>query len=246
MNQTKINTPSGDTYVIREQTGADDDLLSRLDVDEATTINRYIAAIIESGPKGKRLTLEDVEKLLLRDKYVILFKSRIFSLSEKLIFSYNWTPDDEPLEYITDLQEYVWDYSNPVPELGEEGYSRHRITPYGVNDRVVNFDLTSGKSVSFEFLDGVGEKYLLSIKPMERSINKQLIARGFKYNDGKKMVGVKNFQVFTSRDMMEIRNKVDEFDPALEGTTNIVNPNTGENLDLPIIAIKDFYYPVKI
>jgi len=246
MNQQKINTPSGETYVIREQTGADDDLLSRLDVDEATTLNRYIAAIVEAAPNGKRLTLADVEKLLLRDKYAILFKSRIFSLSENLIFGYTWDPEEEPIEYVVDLNDYIWDYSKPLPVLGDEDYSRHRILPYAIADRVVTFDLSSGKTVSFEYLDGIGEKYLLAVKPTERSINKQLIARAFKYNDGSKMVIVKNFQAFSSRDMMEIRNKVDQLDPALTGTTSIENPNTGEKIDLPIIAIKDFYYPVKI
>jgi len=55
MNQQKINVPTGDEYIIREQTGADDDLLSKLDVDEATVLNRYIAAIIISGPKRKEI-----------------------------------------------------------------------------------------------------------------------------------------------------------------------------------------------
>jgi len=98
------------------------------------------------------------------------------------------------------------------------------IPPYDNKEKEVTFTLTSGKVVSFGLLDGVGEKYLLGVKPMERSINKQLVARAFKVDDGSKMVTVKNFQVFSSRDMMEIRNKVDIVDPPVEGNTTIVNP----------------------
>jgi len=243
MNQQKINVPTGDEYIIREQTGADDDLLSKLDVDEATVLNRYIAAIIISGPNEKRLTLKDVEELLLRDKYIILFKSRIFSLSDKLIFSYNWPEQDEPIEYEVDLKDYVWDYSKPFPKLGDEDYCSDMIPPYDNKEKEVTFTLTSGKVVSFGLLDGVGEKYLLGVKPMERSINKQLVARAFKVDDGSKMVTVKNFQVFSSRDMMEIRNKVDIVDPPVEGNTTIVNPADGASADLPIIGIKDFTIP---
>jgi hypothetical protein len=246
MKQIDINVPSGDTFSIREQNGNDDDLLSRPDVDEATTINRYIAAIVQAGPEGKRLTLADVEKLLLRDKYTILFKSRIFSLSENLIFGYKWDPEAESIEYMVDLKEYVWDYKTPLPGLLDEKYSIRRIVPYPVDGREVKFSLTSGQEVSFEFLDGVGEKYLLGIKQTDRSINKQLVARAFKVNDGTKMVTVKNFQTFSSKDMMEIRNKMEEVDPPMEGTTSITNPDTQESIELPIIAIKDFYYPVKI
>ncbi len=246
MKECVINVPSGTEFVIREQTGADDDLLSKLDTDEATVLNRYLASIIQKGPDGNRLTLKDVEGLLLRDKYTILFKSRIFSLSNELIFGYNWDPQEEPVEYTQDLNDYIWDYSKPLPELGDADYRVERILPYKSTDKVILFTLSSGVEVSFELCDGVGEKYLLGIKPQERSINKQLIARNFKYNDGNKMVNVKNFQLFSSKDMMEIRNKVDEYDPVVEGNTTITNPTSGETIDLPIIGIKDFYFPAKI
>lgn len=247
MRQQTINVPSGDEYIIREQTGADDDTLSKMTLDEADTINTHLANIIVKGPKGKRLTLADVEKLPLRDKYMILLKSRIFSLSNLLIFNYKWdqTANGNGQEYSVDLNDYVWDYSKPLPVPGDEDYNEDRILPCPT-EKGEKYTLASGKVVSFDPLDGEGEKYLLKLKDSERTINKQLIARGFKVFDDVKFVTVKNFQLFSAKDMMEIRNLLKEKDPLVLADTVIVDPDSGQSLKLAVITIRDFYYPEKI
>ncbi len=240
MKQIEINDTQGRVYLIREQTGADDDVLSQVSNDEATTINTHIANVIQKGPDGKRLTLQDVEALPLRDKYVILFKSRIFSLSEQLIFGYNWPDMEVPVEYQVNLLDYVADYSDKATVFGPD-----TIRPYptiGTMEKT----LTTDVKVSFDPMDGVGEIYLLKLKPSERTINKQLVARGFKVWDGAKWVTVKNFVTFSSKEMMEIRNWVDELDPPVEGNADLTHPETGEVIKMPVIGVKDFFYPEKI
>jgi len=245
MKQKEINDTQGRVYVIREQTGQDDDILSNISSDEATSLNTYLAGIIQKGPDGNRLTLADVEKLRLRDKYVILFKSRIFSLSENLIFSYAWPGNSESTEYSVDLRDYVWDYTKPLPEKGEPGYSEDRIKPYEFTG-VIEKELSSETKVAFDILDGIGEIFLLKLKENERTINKQLVARALRVWDTNKWITVKNFGVFSSKDMMEIRNWVDEIDPPVDGNTDLQNPSTGEVIRMPVIGVKDFYYPAKI
>jgi len=241
MKQLEVNDPSGAKYIIREQNGRDEDNLSRIDSDEATTINRHLATIIESGPSGRRMTLEDVEKLPLRHKYALLIKSRIFSLGSDLIFDYVWEDDDEPIEYSVDLSEYVMDYST----IPTEEVSPLTILPYSVTSPIT-LTLLSGAQVQFELLDGVGEKMLLGLKPNERTINKNLTARFLKIYDGSKWVLVKNFMSFSAKDMVEIRRAVEEVDPPVTGNTTLVNPRTGESRVIPILGIRDFFYPVKI
>jgi len=244
MRTTSITVPSGDVYIIREQTGADDDIVSNMSNGEADAINLFIAGIISAGPDGKRLTKGDVEDMLLRDKYSILIHSRIFSLSDSLSFDYDWG-DGDIHSYTEDIARFVWDYSKPAPEKGDANYSPVRFKKYPNNVKDFVLTLKSGKEIRFKFLDGKGELYLLKLKENERTINKQLIARGFSVKKDDKFVVVKNFSFFNAREMAEIRGYMDEQDAPPVADVVIENPFNGESINLPLIALKDFFFPVK-
>ncbi|MFR4338542.1 MAG: hypothetical protein ACLT33_11415 [Lachnospira pectinoschiza] len=75
--------PSGYFYEIREQNGADEDILSN-PVDARTLMNltKFISAIVvktDFTAKGK-LSIEDALALPVNDRYAIIIQSRIFSL----------------------------------------------------------------------------------------------------------------------------------------------------------------------
>lgn len=253
----KLLLPSGNMVVIREQNGNDDDVLSSFGASDLDTaaINRFIAGIIlentfSFSKSKKRVSETEVLNMLLNDKYFILMVSRIFSLGEELEFAWDWKGDTGKIEYSESLLPYVWDYKNPFPEEADEDYFRLRIPPYyGLSeDNLVYVTLASGKKVSYSCLDGNGENYLLKRKPEERTANAPLKARRLSlWNpEDEKYLEVPNFSAFSPKDLSEIRKSVKENDPQFEGTTEIINPSTGETLSVPLVGITDFFYPREI
>jgi hypothetical protein len=77
--------------------------------------------------------------------------------------------------------------------------------------------------------------------------NTELRARGIelKTADGN-WVKIENFNMFTKKEMIEIKKAVHEVDPPYSFTTQIENPKTGQILNYPIMAGQDFFYPVEI
>jgi len=244
MKQKELTSPSGSRFVIRERTGADDDKISRANVDDVKLVNTYVSDVIVEGPGGKRMSPEDIKQLRLRDKYFLVIASRIHSLGPILYFSYNWGANMPDQEYEVDLTTFVWDYSKEFPELGHSEYSEDRFRPY--NEDVLEFELSTGQKVAFEYMTGVGESYLIKLPPSSQTANKELIARKIKVHDGTNWKEVMNFGVFSAREMVEIRAKVESLDPQDQGMITIQSPMDGSTQEVPLLGIKDFFYPVKI
>jgi len=249
----ELVTPSGFKVIIREQTGEDDDILSRAgDTSDGTSANKFIQAIVvDSGINDKgRLSLDEVRDLKLCDKYFIMIASRIFSISQILKFSYTWGEGLEPVEYEEDLGQYIWDYGNeekPFPKLSDPEYFKYRIEPHPAGkESIREFTTKSGKKIRYNFMNGHGESYLMKIPMDKQSVNQELLSRDIHLWMGDKWVKVYNFKPFSSIDMMEIRMDVDKNDPLLEFSTDLTNPATGEKISYPLLASNDFFYPREI
>jgi hypothetical protein len=234
MKTLVLNTPDGKQYTIREQNGEDDDIVSNMSQGEAEAINRFVQSIIVKGPNGA-VSLEDVESMPLRTKYYILIKSRIFSLGDRLYFKYKWA-DDTEVEYEELLEEHVGGENTP-PSPSFEPYQNYTKDYIEVAIEDSKF--------RFKFLDGKGEKYLLELKPDERVINKTAIARGLQFKGDNGWVTVNNFKMFSSRILNKLRTKIEEIDPPVTADAEIQHPQTLEVLSIPLIAVKDFFFPVK-
>jgi len=63
--------------------------------------------------------------------------------------------------------------------------------------------------------------------------------------DGKPYL-VKNFSIFSSRDMAEIRTHVQHHDPDFDFVTILENPKTGQTVAAGILDQPDFFYPQAI
>ena len=243
MEKQKYLTPSGLTFVLREQTGADDDVINGA-MDEATMVNTYLANVIEEGPDGKRMDAEGVKKLRLGDKYFLVLASRILSLGPTLWFKYTWREDQPPVEYQEDLNRYIWDYTKPFPKFGDPDYFDQRIPPYPEGD-FISVEI-GGHKLRMDYVDGYGEAYMLGLPANKRTVNQELIARNFRiFKDGE-WKRVVNFGSFSAKAMVQIRNLVHDFDPPNEGLMTLTNPETLEIIKVPILGVKDFFFPVKI
>lgn len=247
--QTKtFKLPSGYEVTIREQNGEDDDILSNQDkANDLRNISAFISSIVVDTDftPNRLLSESDAHKLPALDRYAILFNSRIFSLSDILEFEYNWGTKEKPLEYAyeVDLKDFIFDYGvKPTEEILSSKPDAIPYYPNGKKIKNIEINTTSGKELTFDILTGEGESYMLNLPLGERTKNKELIARNLKLKVGENYESVKNFRMFSVKDMVEIRSMVKGLDPAFTGTTQIKNPNTGEELDIPVMAVSSFFY----
>jgi hypothetical protein len=239
-----VTLPSGIPWTFRETSGADDDLLSNLSLDTNVLISAYLASISVSEIGKPPITSSDIDKLKLRDKYALLIFSRMFSLGETLIFTYQF--DTGKQEYEVDLNRYIWDYTNPdFPTELHPDYFDQRIPPYDPEE-VMEKQINPELRVKLDFLDGVGEGYLLKLPAPKRTINQQLLARNFRVlKDGEWRVQ-KVFSEYTSRDMAQIRALYEEYDPNILGLIDLMDPDTGQQVRVSLLEVRDFFFPTKI
>ena len=107
----EFTAPSGFKYSIREQNGADEDILSNpMDSKNLMNLTKFIQAIVVDTDftPNRRLTVEDADRIPLNDRYHIIFMSRIFSLGEEVEFEYNWGQNGGSVTYGQSLREMVF------------------------------------------------------------------------------------------------------------------------------------------
>jgi len=243
-------TPSGHRVKIREQNGADDDILSN--PAEATTLknlSRFIAGIIMDSDytNSGKLTVDEVHNLPSLDRYAILIHSRIFSLGPTMEFKYNWGENGGEVEYEQDLNELIFDYSQ-TPTMEELEAKPNAVPFYPEPEKIkdIEFTLTSGKQLKFDLMTANGESYVANLPLDKQTKNQIYVARNLCYMVNEKWDKVSNFALFSVKDMIEIRNHIHSLDPIFNGTTIIENPVTHEKLEVPIVGMKDFFYPGEI
>lgn len=243
--------PSGFTYEIREQNGADEDILSNLsDMKTLMNLTKFIASIVvrtNATPHG-RLTVDDALDLPVNDRYCIIFNSRIFSLGEEVEFEYDWGKDKGgKVNYGQDLHEYLFDDYGTQPDEDTLNSKPDAIPYYplvkgGLKLKGYQFTLASGKEIQFDCMDGRGEQMLATMPIEKQTRNTPLLCRNLRLEVDGKWEKVENFQVFSAKDMAEIRRLVASIDPLFKGESHITNPITGEETSYPIMFAPSFFY----
>jgi hypothetical protein len=244
MKPSTFTGPSGKIFELREQNGEDDDLLSKMGLNngkEIIIINQFLAGVILSIDGAKPVTPEMVKHLLLRDKYAAFIHSRIFSLGDKLRFEYSFDSTKPPAEYEEDLTQYIWDYSKEFPANDSELYNPQRIRPYNNQEGLIEV-ITDHNTYRLDYIDGNGEDYLFKLEV--HVINAELTARNLKVKTQEdKFELVKNYKEISSRELAYIRKAVKELDPVPQVNISIEHPTTGEAIEMPLLAIRDFSFP---
>lgn len=247
-----LTLPSGFSVTIREQNGNDDDILSNADTaKDLTNIHIFLSSLILETDlpyaKNGKLSANDIKKMLLRDKYFIMFASRIHSMGPEVRFKFNWGKDNGgEIEYTDNLENFVWDYTKELPEEGTEDYYEHRIMPYpeDAHDKI-ELTLGSGKEIRFQFLNGFGEQ--LMMKTLTPTKNTKLKARMLEQKIEGEWQKVENFMYFSKRDMIELNKIITEIDAEFTGITEIVHPQDSTNIiNYPIMQAHSFFYPEEI
>ena len=250
----ELFTPSGFKVIIREQNGEDDGTLSNVSLTkDAASINTFIQSVVVYSEVGDRpdntYSEQGILDMRLGDKYFILLSSRIFSLGPIVKFEYSWGTEVPEVAYEEDLSKFIVDYTKAFPKPGEENYYKDRIIPYPtpVSTSEVSRTLTTGKKISFRYMDGTGEKYLMKLPEFQLTVNSRLVARGFKLEVDGNFVEVETFKVFTSKEMAEIRDLVETLDPQFDGVVEIENPyERNQSIKLQLLSLNSFFFPREI
>lgn len=264
LRKMAFTLPSGYSCEIREQNGEDEEVLSNpANIKNFMNINEFIAGIVihtDFTASGK-LLVQDVMKLPLLDRAVILINSRIFSLGEELEFNYKWprregSKDQAEFTYTQNLKDYVFeDYG--VKPTEEELKAKPDAVPYYPleedNDNPGKikltdhkFTLSSGKEIMWDVATVESEQYLMKLGLDNISRNKDLIARNLRLNVDGNWEKVQNFKLFSVKDMAEMRREILASDPSFTGNTEIEDPITHEKVQVSVLAVPTFFYLTEV
>lgn len=245
--------PSGYEYTIREQNGADDDILSNpSEAAQLKNIARFVAGIVvktDFTKSGKLTTDEAYTQVPLLDIYCILFKSRIHSLGKEIDFEYDWGKQaGGKIGYTQDLTEFLHDYSPDLSAEEMEEALREKpdaipFYPNGAYVKDIEVQTSTGKTLIFDINTLKTEAYKLNLPVEKRTKNQELIARKLRLRTETSDDVVKDFRSFTPKEMQEIRSKLNLLDPVFDGEMKIQNPNDPSlEVTVNVMALKDFFY----
>ena len=247
----ELLSPSGRLFTIREQNGDDDDLLSNGVLQkDLSNQNRFIQSIvIKADTPSGLLTNADMDNMLLKDKYFLMFASRIHSMGPIVDFTYDWKTDGGLMEYDDDISKYIWDYSKEFPTKGSEDYFEYRMEPYTADANSIHeITLDSGKKLTFECLKVKDEKLMLKLDKNQLTINREILQRNLKLKmPNGEFTKVQNFRFFSKKDMMQIHKAMNQIDSPFAPLTKIESPKEGVYpVYFPIITSPHFFFPEEI
>jgi hypothetical protein len=246
--------PSGYKVRIREQNGADDDIISNpITSQDLSNFRILISSLVLwtdlPFAVNNKISQESVKKMLSRDKWFIVFMSRINSMGSTVKFQYDWNQDGkEVFDFEDDLYDYVWDYSKPMPQEGDPEYRPYRFEPYDHDKAYKDIDITlsTGKALRWRYSDGESELIQMKAPAEQRTRNLGFKSRNLQQFMDNKWVKVENFQYFTKREIAELDKLISEQDMEFRGLTELEHPINKEKVLFPIISTHDFFYPREI
>jgi len=256
-----VTLPSGLVVSIRETNGEDDEILSNYArLTDGSAGNEYTARIIHSGPNGKKMTIEEVESLKIRDRQFIMFVSRIISLGEIFEFRLECPSPKctklreqgltKDIPWEEDLIKYFVDMGNKDNPVNKLAKSSSVITPYiNGNTKLVEISLDEHK---FRFKAYTGKSEVResqedqSTYENKLNLNTILYMREMEYLKDGNWVTPSTFQAFPSRIMARLRNEVLKLDDLWKPITTVKCPTCGTVHQQVLLQIKDFLFPEEI
>lgn len=258
----EIVLPSGAIAVIREHSAADDDILTTSSKGKTDgenylhNLNRYVASILQNKPyepsSSAKPTVKDVELLRLKDKHYIIFSSRMFSIGETLDVNHKCGNEEckQSDEYEVDLKQYDRDLTLTYEELEAIlDDDKLAIMPYREDYTHLFFEVVtpSGLKVKLEYLNGLGENFMLAHSRRNTSVaSTSIIARRPQVEVNGEWREIKNINVFSKKDIISINKAIDTHDKQFPMSALIECAGCGNQTYLPLIAVKDFFFPGEI
>ncbi len=243
---SKFITPSKFEVTIREQTGDDDEIISRIkNASDGSSVNKFASSIIlETSLDIKKPTPNDILKWKNKDKYYVLFKSRLLSLGTTITYKHTCSNSDckKDNDFEEDLLQYDRDFSKD-DTTSANGF-KYQVTPYPNGAELQHeFAISSGKKFRYTYLNGLSEKELLGMNKDNISKNTELTVRKLEWFDQDKWITLSSFKSFSSKEMVEIRESIKKNDEPFDAITEAECPycKTVDRISLMVQA--DFFFP---
>jgi len=244
--QLTFDLPSGNKITIREQNGADEEILSMENPNKKGPDNlvRYLANVTERDERlGRKPLSDDIMLWPLKDKLYAIYRARILNFGDKVKFTHV-CDKNHSTNFTEDLTEYDGDFLNPkyTPK------SQWSITPYKnyPENGIVKFTLSSGKEVKYNILNSHGEILLLESGADEKNATMGLRARNLQLNYNNNWVTVTDFAVFGPKDMVELRGSVFAIDNPFSPHTVVTCPKCESAQLYNIFFLPNFFYPTEM
>lgn len=238
-NTWKETVPSGKIWEIRETTGEDDAILSKIsDAMDGANINNFLANIIV-GPE--KPLAEDILTWPINDKYVLLFKWRVRNLGYEFQFK-----DSDPNDKKKRVVDYTEDLTELDGDLADKDYkpkpNQLYKYPNGTSTHI-EFKISTGKQFRFKIMTGIEEKAADDLPKDSTNKNTPLLVRQLEIFKGQKWEKVLNFHHVTSLEMKELRGSVDKYDRQWDPIITVTNPYTNLIRSFPLFALPTFFFP---
>ncbi len=245
----KFTVPSGFEITIREQTGDDDEIMSKSSsLTDGSAVNKLASAIIiDSSLELKRFSPDDIKLWKNNDKYYTLFKSRLLSHGTTMQYKHECSNKEcrKENDYEEDLLQYDRDLSK-APEIIAEGETqfKYKIASYP-NGAELRHDFTtsSNKKLRYTYLNGESELKQLALNKDAISKNTEFILRNLEWQVQDKWAKVTNFKAFSSTDMREIRNELRKNDYPFEAISEVTCPFCKTTDKISLMASPAFFFP---
>jgi len=234
----EVYLPHHLTVTIRERNGEDESILSRMeDFTSGIAIPKFLSSILVE-PK---LTPQEIQAWPVRSKWYLMYKERMWQYSSLVSWdqSFDYRGQVFSVPYEEDIQWFDRDLKN-----GQEVEKEGQIIAYPKDSKHIIHTTASGKVVRMNYLTGEAEQFLLESKTMDNlDINDRLRIRNFELQDNKgTWHKVDRFNMFTGRDMQEIRKYLEGADPDFNLNVSVKNPKTGDVTQVTLMQILSFFF----
>jgi len=239
-NTEDVTLPDGNVITIREANGDDEDILSSTSYNkDGTAYYRYLANLIVEP----RMTWEGVAAMKNRCIYYGLYKARLLSLGDEIMFDYTFqTPKIGMAPFEENLSKFDRDLSKPYTELEEDKMDKEVIKAYPAGAaETFEFILASGKKLRMRYLTGEMERSTLDGDTEQLSINDKVKLRSLELYTGETWTAIENLSLFTSREMNEIRKALSKNDEQFTCITQVTKSGVTEELSMFLLPA--FFFP---
>lgn len=239
--QKEVKLPDGSVFVIREQNGADDDVISKVgDNENNTALSKFLSNIIIS-PK---MSWQQVQRMKSACRYYLLLESRVFNFGGEFCFKHKFQ-DGTEVEFEEDLSTYIIDWDNYNPEDFTD--KPFHCKPYPNKQEGTRlFKTSTGKELQYNYLNGEAEELAIKVGKSNIRKNDELRVRELSIVDPKTKTGwrkIERFNEFSAKEMIEIRKDIRENDATFDMIVELKNPTNQAIEYMPMIAFPEFFFP---
>jgi hypothetical protein len=249
MEVKKYTLPSGAMVGFREANANDEGILTMTGYKETNThITRYLQSVITSyNDKPGTLSLEEINKWGLSDKYYALILSRIVNFGTELSFQWVFNGEKNPIDMTLNLNDYLL-AGHRTDDIKEDGPFAPKLYPNG-SESTFEFTATSGKQFKWSLINTNAEMIVANKNPKDISILDLLKTRNLQININGEgdWIKLEDFSVLSIKDSRELRATIKANDPSYDMSVEIPHPeNPNKNEYMPLPGIPDFLVPSEI